>query len=459
MTVNVNNQIIIADPGTIEVNGEKGEEKQALISHAGSPVTWEPIVNKVNGGTGISVDSGGQGTVTIGNTGVLSLSAGKNISLSGTTGNITITAKDQSGGGGGGGGSTTTIYDLEAGDGINLSSNTNVSSGKVKVKLAETGCAKQGSMWGSRLTLRQDGSREDPCIAMGSGNGRFVGIFNATADRRLGIMAGRDWNDSDSRCGGAPAGEKRIMFILQGGKKKDNISETDDRKVRIIPLFTTGANPNMRFNEDITNEGEEGGNYGIIEFKPKTRLAQSIDIDHATDSYQVQSLISDPETTLANLLTTSAGFGDHIHIKKHDMSANPRLDPEDPIANVPRFFYDLDAIAAVHPLLVNYEFTRESFDYLPFSTSDDSTEDAVRKPFSECSIQPVEINTEAITLLTALATKFQKARIENLETGYAKLDGSTIPGPFEDDTEAGAANVAVGGIYKQNAGTINWRVA
>ena len=40
-----------------------------------------------------------------------------------------------------------------------------------------------------------------------------------------------------------------------------------------------------------------------------------------------------------------------------------------------------------------------------------------------------------------------------------KLDGSNIPGTYNNDTEAAAGGVAVGGIYKNTNGTIHWRVS
>ena len=41
----------------------------------------------------------------------------------------------------------------------------------------------------------------------------------------------------------------------------------------------------------------------------------------------------------------------------------------------------------------------------------------------------------------------------------ALLDGSNIPGPYNNDTDAGNAGVAVGAIYKNSNGTIHWRVS
>ena len=41
----------------------------------------------------------------------------------------------------------------------------------------------------------------------------------------------------------------------------------------------------------------------------------------------------------------------------------------------------------------------------------------------------------------------------------ALLDGSNIPGTYNNDTEAAAGGVAVGGIYKNTNGTIHWRVS
>ena len=40
-----------------------------------------------------------------------------------------------------------------------------------------------------------------------------------------------------------------------------------------------------------------------------------------------------------------------------------------------------------------------------------------------------------------------------------KLDGTNIPGPYNNDADAGTGGVAVGGIYKNSNGTIHWRVS
>ena len=41
----------------------------------------------------------------------------------------------------------------------------------------------------------------------------------------------------------------------------------------------------------------------------------------------------------------------------------------------------------------------------------------------------------------------------------ALLDGTNIPGAYNNDTEAAAGGVAVGAIYKNTNGTIHYRVS
>ena len=61
-------------------------------------------------------------------------------------------------------------------------------------------------------------------------------------------------------------------------------------------------------------------------------------------------------------------------------------------------------------------------------------------------------DTNAATNLTTLINA-------NTNGLAALLAGTSIPGPYADDAAAASGGVAVGAIYKANAGTINWRVS
>ena len=65
------------------------------------------------------------------------------------------------------------------------------------------------------------------------------------------------------------------------------------------------------------------------------------------------------------------------------------------------------------------------------------------------------LGTAATTASSDYATAAQGATADTA----AQLDGSNIPGPYNNDTEAAAGGVAVGGIYKNSNGTIHWRVS
>jgi hypothetical protein len=41
----------------------------------------------------------------------------------------------------------------------------------------------------------------------------------------------------------------------------------------------------------------------------------------------------------------------------------------------------------------------------------------------------------------------------------AILAGTSIPGPYNNDSDAATGGVAVGAIYKNSNGTIHWRVS
>lgn len=94
--------------------------------------------NTFNGVTGISITTSNvTGNVDVTNTGVLSLTAGTNIILSGSNGNVTISST----GGGGGGGGTVTSVDLQpvSGTRLTVTGSPITSSGTIYVDLATSG--------------------------------------------------------------------------------------------------------------------------------------------------------------------------------------------------------------------------------------------------------------------------------------------------------------------------------
>lgn len=94
--------------------------------------------NTFTGNTGITVNANSTlGTVDVLNTGVTYLQAGTGITLSGNTGNITISS---TGGGGGGGGTVTSVGVLTASTArLTVSGSPIVSSGNITLDLATTG--------------------------------------------------------------------------------------------------------------------------------------------------------------------------------------------------------------------------------------------------------------------------------------------------------------------------------
>lgn len=55
-----------------------------------------------------------------------------------------------------------------------------------------------------------------------------------------------------------------------------------------------------------------------------------------------------------------------------------------------------------------------------------------------------------------------KAVLQEIEDDLAKaihLDGVNMPGPYNNDADAGTGGVPVGGLYKNNNGTVHWRVS
>ena len=106
-------------------------------------------------GAGISTsNNASNGTITITNTGVTSLTAGTNVTLSGTTGDITISA---SSGGNGSGGTVTSVGLIPVSSSRLVVSNSPiVSNGTISIDLANSG-AIAGSYTYPAVTVDQYG--------------------------------------------------------------------------------------------------------------------------------------------------------------------------------------------------------------------------------------------------------------------------------------------------------------
>lgn len=141
------------------------------------------------GGDGISTNAiASSGVVTITNTGVVSLTAGSGITLSGSNGNVTITANT---GGNGGGGTITSIGLLSNSSRITVSSTTTnpiVSTGNFTVDLATTGVA--AGTYTTPASVTVDTYGRITGIAAGTTTGTVTSVAIESGSTGLSVTGG-----------------------------------------------------------------------------------------------------------------------------------------------------------------------------------------------------------------------------------------------------------------------------
>ena len=89
MPASFNDKVFVESNGAIKLDGNPGNDKQAMISTGDKTPEWTAVVNSVEGGKAIGISSP-TGDVTISNEGVTSISADNYITVSAPTGDVTV---------------------------------------------------------------------------------------------------------------------------------------------------------------------------------------------------------------------------------------------------------------------------------------------------------------------------------------------------------------------------------
>ena len=475
MPANFNDKVIIESNGAIKLNGNTGNNKQAMTSKGNNTPAWTDVVNSVSGGNAIGI-SGSTGDITINNEGVTSISAGSNITISGSTGNVTISATDQGGGGGGGGSSSVKL--IKAGTGIKLTpGNGNLNNNDVTVATdlsgaggcpqvkecydsffeSDTSCQKVGRIYASALTLRSAGTENRPAIVMGIGKAPvddtacYIGMTGGVNTRRVRIVGGCGWangavEDMEQHCGGGPRpdpeGGRSNLFTVQGGDPaQDGLDDDDEDKGKI------SINPDRKMQAPCMNEAATANSQPICMRSQKIvkftnpnpyRAPGAPDpwdyFTAATDTNLANVDIESLFDTVAGAPSTDTTFeaGGLFRWARRSINSVKTLRYEDPTDFVPYPRFDLDALAAAHPYLVIRDYTDDSYypeDYYDKEETDPNAPlfwrgQSQLKPVAERSYVITDVNRDAIQLISFLAHRRRKKQVANLAStlGIATTD-------------------------------------
>ena len=159
------------------------------------------------------------------------------------------------------------------------------------------------------------------------------------------------------------------------------------------------------------------GRLDVLEVDPTTQAEVDTKLDASAVSAYGLTLVDDADAATAR---TTLGLGDVATTAAADYATAAQGALAD---------------TAVQPAAISNIDNTSDADK-PVSTAQQTAIDAVQ----------TDVDNNETAANTALALR-------------ALLDGSNIPGTYNNDTEASAGGVPVGGIYKNSNGTIHWRVS
>ena len=159
------------------------------------------------------------------------------------------------------------------------------------------------------------------------------------------------------------------------------------------------------------------GRLDVLEVDPTTQAEVDTKLDASAVSTYGLTLVDDADAATAR---TTLGLGDVATTAAADYATAAQGALAD---------------TAVQPAAISNIDNTSDADK-PVSTAQQTAIDAVQ----------TDVDNNEAAANTALALR-------------ALLDGSNIPGTYNNDTEASAGGVPVGGIYKNTNGTIHWRVS
>ena len=311
---------------------------------------------------------------------------------------------------------------LASGGGLEYDGN-----GKLTVTAGDSSCTKFGNLWANRIILRQSGTANYPVFAWSTAtNTNWVGIGGTTTARRFKSSTHNVWNANSGDCGGSAPGGNQMLFTFELGNipagynptSSSNPAKSVNRKVEF-----PSANNGSSFSQTCKVAGpanpvrDSNGNYNFRnEFVTvsTTRAANSIDVNTATDP-EVSTF--DAETLLDTVLGTdnvaqpATVLGNLIKWRTFDTSVEPLMVGD---MNRPQLQIDVDALEAIHPLLVEKEYTDDSFDYTTDPETGDYVSKALKPDPADHSTYNVCVNHNILNFMTMARARRNKTRIVNL---------------------------------------------
>ena len=353
-----------------------------------------------------------------------------------------------------GGGSSGNTPSLCPGGGL-----TDV-NGCLSVEQEEDSCLVVGNLYGSRLTLRREGTGQKPAIVFGVGtsasnDGFYFGIGGDTGDNRLRIVGDKDYihGNSVDDCGGEPSAGKSEILGLQAPKAAVHVGRGT------LKEDIGGGNTPQRFFKSWAIAGDissgsgkrvfiEAGGYGNNTVKGAQGDSKNYacgggaghspvpgDGGSAPPSLKYEMpapanghVSINLDETLINAISealvgsdTTAATGSNDGLLKFGKISQTYLDQTglylDRFLEAPRLYGDIDAIAGIHPSLVRWDYGSDSW-----TQPDPNVDDWYLKPEQQRTREAIDINEKTILGIALLRGRLQAKRIHDLETSVAALE-------------------------------------
>lgn len=497
MPANFNDKVIIESNGAIKLNGNTGNNKQAMTSKGNATPEWTDVVNSVSAGDGISV-SGGSGDITISNTGVTSITAGSNITISGSTGDITISADDQDGGGGGGGptawgditGKPDLVNKIVAGTNITITPNSGTGTVTINSTAAGGGgtadavdwdnitnkpnfcdpswvesepvcnppaeppntCSRLGQIYGKSIVLTRSGTGQSPAIVWGTGNPTniYMGLGGSTDNRRIRITSDEGWDSSNpDKCGGEATAGKFELFTFQmgqpqGGSDPNKKWANRTFKPRTMPSHSGGvavkAKQAGEWND--TTAGSDPGHSISLIYEEPFRIGNTDEVTAANDSTLATFNLETILDTIAADGSVSSMSGGSSLIRWGRLNASKMETVSDDFINHTSPFIDLEQLQNIHPYLVKTEYTADSYEEL-YDTDGNIIGEQIKPDPADRTTVPIEVNNNILTLMLLVRAKRARDRVQAIEDNISNNLATTtyVDDRFADLIDASPASL------------------
>ena len=315
--------------------------------------------------------------------------------------------------------------------------------------IEEPDCIKQKKLYANTGVFMKNKNAGRPTITIGTGDrdvldtdkkwtGRYVGITGAVktmeedAGDGNGTFIFNTGENDDGTCGGAPKpGNEDTTLILEMSRTKFKIPGVQTGATGSPNLKHTNGKELVKFTTFINKQSESL----VVTASDSTEVA-SFDVDNIIDS-----LTGGAGTTTTSLDGGIFQFAYHKANYERNLVGTVPYYPSFPAPNV-----FVDDLAAIHPSLVYWDWSEDSFEHSVDEYGQTTTK--LKDDESERVPVPSDPNQAALSILALSAIGIQKRRIEALTAELAAKTSretmlSTL-GITEYTNETAAANSGLG---------------